>query len=106
MLGYALPGGGRDLYGDILPYDEVEGSDAQALGCLQSFTEALFGLDDRLRETRSWAEWAATLVAVLADFSSRANVRKTNCNCSVTRWRACGPMPNWPVSPNRSTWRW
>ncbi|MBK7983441.1 MAG: exodeoxyribonuclease V subunit gamma [Candidatus Competibacteraceae bacterium] len=68
MLGYALPGGGRDLYGDILPYDEVEGSDAQALGCLQSFTEALFGLDDRLRETRSWAEWAATLVAVLADF--------------------------------------
>lgn len=68
LLGYALPGGGRDLYGDILPYDEVEGGEAQALGRLQSFTEALFGLDARLRERRPLAEWAITLGSVLDRF--------------------------------------
>ncbi len=68
LLGYALPGGGRDLYGDILPYDEVEGGEAQALGHLQSFAEALFGLDARLREHRSLAEWATELGSVLDRF--------------------------------------
>ncbi|HRD65514.1 MAG TPA: exodeoxyribonuclease V subunit gamma [Candidatus Competibacter sp.] len=68
LLGYALPGGGRDLYGDILPYDEVEGGEAQALGRLQSFTEALFGLDGRLRERRLLAEWGTELDSVLDRF--------------------------------------
>ncbi|MDG4606029.1 MAG: exodeoxyribonuclease V subunit gamma, partial [Candidatus Contendobacter sp.] len=68
LLGYALPGNGQDLYGGILPYDEVEGGEAQALGQLQSFTEALFGLDAQLREHRSLAEWADRLHAVLDQF--------------------------------------
>jgi exodeoxyribonuclease V gamma subunit len=68
LLGYALPGEGRDLYRDILPYDEVEGGEARALGQLQGFTEALFGLDARLRERRSLAEWAAALGALLDQF--------------------------------------
>lgn len=68
LLGYALPGEGRDLYRGILPYDEVEGSDAQALGGLQSFAEALFGLDTRLRERRPLADWTTTLHGVLAQF--------------------------------------
>ncbi|MCC8987326.1 MAG: exodeoxyribonuclease V subunit gamma [Candidatus Contendobacter sp.] len=68
LLGYALPGEGRDLYSGILPYDEVEGSDAQALGGLQSFAEALFGLDAQLREHRPLADWATTLHGVLAQF--------------------------------------
>lgn len=68
LLGYALPGEGRHLYGDLLPYDEVEGSEAQALGGLQRFTEALFGLDAQLRERRSLAAWTTTLDAVLEQF--------------------------------------
>lgn len=68
LLGYALPGEGRRLYGDLLPYDEVEGSAAQALGGLQRFTETLFGLDALLRERRPWMEWIATLSAVLEQF--------------------------------------
>ena len=68
LLGYALPGEGRELYDGILPYDEVEGSDALALGGLQSFAEALFGLDARLRESRSLANWTTTLHEVLAQF--------------------------------------
>jgi exodeoxyribonuclease V gamma subunit len=68
LLGYALPGGDRELYGDILPYDDVEGSEAQALGQLHSFTEALFGLDAQLRERRPVATWVSTLTAVLEQF--------------------------------------
>ncbi len=68
LLGYALPGGGRDLYAGILPHDEVEGVEAQALGRLQSFTEALFGLDARLRERRPLADWVLELSSVLDRF--------------------------------------
>ena len=68
LLGYALPGNGRELYDGILPYDEVEGGEARALGCLQSFTEALFGLDARLRERRSLATWVEVLHGVLEQF--------------------------------------
>ncbi|MBK8509705.1 MAG: exodeoxyribonuclease V subunit gamma [Candidatus Competibacteraceae bacterium] len=68
LLGYAMPGGGQDLYADILPYDEVEGSDALALGSLQRFTESLFELDERLRQARSLADWASALGRVLDDF--------------------------------------
>lgn len=68
LLGYALPGEGREMYADILPYDEVEGSEAQALGRLQSFTEALFGLDAQLRERRPLAAWVAALTGVLEQF--------------------------------------
>jgi exodeoxyribonuclease V gamma subunit len=68
LLGYALPGEGRNLYGGILPYDEVEGGDAQALGGLYGFTETLFGLDARLRERRPLTDWVTALHAVLEQF--------------------------------------
>ena len=68
LLGYALPGNGQDLYGGILPCDEVEGGEALALGQLQSFTEALFGLDAQLREARSLVDWADRLYALLDQF--------------------------------------
>ncbi|MCC6135434.1 MAG: exodeoxyribonuclease V subunit gamma [Candidatus Contendobacter sp.] len=68
LLGYALPGEGRTLYSGILPYDEVEGGDAQALGGLYGFTETLFGLDARLRERRPLADWVTALHAVLEQF--------------------------------------
>ena len=68
LLGYALPGGGRELYAGILPHDEVEGGEALALGRLHGFAEALFGLDARLRERRSLEEWTVALNEVLEAF--------------------------------------
>jgi len=68
LLGYALPGRGRDLYAGILPHDEVEGGEVQALGQWQTFVEALFGLDAQLRESRSLAVWVESLYAVLDRF--------------------------------------
>ena len=68
LLGYALPGHGRELYAGILPYDEVEGGEAQALGEWQTFLEELFGLDAQLRESRSLAAWVESLHGVLNQF--------------------------------------
>ncbi len=68
LLGYALPGQGRELYAGILPYDEVEGGEAQALGGLQSFLDELFGLHYGLRQQRPPAEWVAVLYRLLDRF--------------------------------------
>lgn len=68
LLGYALPGQGRDLYAGILPYDEIEGGEAQALGGLQRFLEALFELHDWLGERQPPAGWIVTLRALLDRF--------------------------------------
>ncbi len=68
LLGYALPGRRRDLYAGILPHDEVEGGEAQALGQWQTFVEALFGLDAQLRESRALAAWVESLHRVLNQF--------------------------------------
>ncbi|MDG4550579.1 MAG: exodeoxyribonuclease V subunit gamma [Candidatus Contendobacter sp.] len=68
LLGYALPGRGRDLYAGILPHDEVEGGEARALGQWRTFVEVLFGLDIQLRESRSLAAWVESLHAVLDRF--------------------------------------
>ena len=70
LLGYALPGGGRDLYAGILPHDEVEGGEAQALGQWLTFVETLFGLDAQVREVRPLAAWVQSLRAVLDQYFS------------------------------------
>ncbi len=68
LLGYALPGGEDRLYGEILPYDAVEGSAAQAMGRLHSFTEALFQLHRRVGERRAPGDWTALLLEWLDAF--------------------------------------
>lgn len=68
LLGYALPGQGRDLYAGILPYDEIEGGEAQALGGMHRFLEALFGLHDWLRERQPLTDWIITLRTLLDRF--------------------------------------
>lgn len=68
LLGYALPGDGQELYAGLLPYDGVEGGEAQALGGWRSFAEAVFGLDASLRERRSLAAWVEILGQTLDQF--------------------------------------
>ncbi len=68
LLGYALPGEGRDLYADLLPYDDVEGSAAQALGHWRTLVESLVELDAELRARRPVAAWVEQLNAVLERF--------------------------------------
>ena len=61
ILGFALPGDGRQLFCDILPEPAVEGSLADALGRFASFTHTLFAQTDKLNESRSAADWSTTL---------------------------------------------
>lgn len=68
FLGYALPGSGRELYAGILPYDEIEGGEAQALGGLQSFLNALFSLHSGAAQSRTPEEWIPSISGWIEDF--------------------------------------
>ena len=63
VLGYALPGGGRRTFAGVLPYDDIEGSQALALGKLCTVFEALEGAARDLAIPRPPAEWATLLIA-------------------------------------------
>ena len=69
LLGYALPGGNERLFGDILPYDEVEGGLSEVWGRFQSFAEAAIGLHalPAPRTVRQWVEVLRTLLAQFFD---------------------------------------
>jgi exodeoxyribonuclease V gamma subunit len=68
LLGYALPGDGATLFGDILPYPEIEGGDAALLGRFVDFCEKLFRLIPALDAPRTLAEWEASLRELLDTF--------------------------------------
>ncbi|MFO1349265.1 MAG: exodeoxyribonuclease V subunit gamma [Gammaproteobacteria bacterium] len=68
LLGFALPGGGQQSWADILPYDDIEGGDAQILGKLASFADAVFALHDDLAHARAIADWLSVLDRVIATF--------------------------------------
>lgn len=65
FLGYAAPGQGKTLMGDVLPYDELEGQDASLLGTLAEFTERLFAALTALARSRPLAAWQTDLGALL-----------------------------------------
>lgn len=65
LLGYAMPGGGRELFAGILPCDEVEGGDAVLLGRLCAFGAALFSLRAELQAPRALPAWREVLDAAL-----------------------------------------
>ncbi len=68
LLGYAMTGEGRRRFADVLPYDDVEGKSARAVGLLATLAEACFALRDALASPRSPAEWTTSVGAVLERF--------------------------------------
>ncbi len=64
LLGYAMRGGGR-LFGDLLPFDRIEGASADLLGRFLSFTDTLFSFAEQLKEDRPLAKWAELLGRIL-----------------------------------------
>ena len=65
LLGYALPGNEKKLFGGILPYDFVEGTDSAVLGKLCEFTDRLFSHVKALDTPRTPEAWSASLVTLL-----------------------------------------
>lgn len=65
LLGYAMPGKGRRLYANVLPYDDVEGTSAELLGRLAEFCEVLFAFHASLQSPRTLNEWRDDLGRLL-----------------------------------------
>ncbi len=78
LLGYALPGNGRTLFGGILPYPEAEGGWALTLGRFQAFVRDLFRWRPALQEARTPGEWASLLQAYLERFLGEAAPEDTD----------------------------
>ncbi len=69
LLGYALPVQGEQLFHDrILPYDKIEGGQAEVLGDFLEFLEKLFYWTNSLKTARPLKEWGRTLTELLAVF--------------------------------------
>ncbi|MEW6595172.1 MAG: exodeoxyribonuclease V subunit gamma [Thermodesulfobacteriota bacterium] len=66
LLGYALPGGGRFCWQGVLPYDELEGQDADLLGRFLTYGEAVFTMAARSSEILTIAAWQEEATALLA----------------------------------------
>ena len=63
LLGYMLPG--DDLFADVLPYEHIEGSQAEVLGELLQVLDVLLAMSQWQYESLSLADWRARLTAVL-----------------------------------------
>lgn len=61
LLGCSMRGGGTTLFGDVLPVDDIDGSESTILGRATTFCERLFALRDRLATPRPMGRWAAEL---------------------------------------------
>jgi len=71
LLGYALPGGEERMFGRILPYDHVEGTQARVLGAFLDFTSRLFEQVAALDINRTPADWTKVLSKILDTFFER-----------------------------------
>ncbi len=71
LMGFAVPDDGNadsSLICDILPYDQIEGGNAELLGHFCEFAEALFELENDLKHPRSLDSWGKTLNQMLSRF--------------------------------------
>ncbi|PKN60195.1 MAG: exodeoxyribonuclease V subunit gamma, partial [Deltaproteobacteria bacterium HGW-Deltaproteobacteria-11] len=68
FLGYALPGKDEQLFHGILPYDTIEGLEAQTLGRLAEYLHGLFASAAVLGQSREPVEWTAVLTSLLHEF--------------------------------------
>jgi exodeoxyribonuclease V gamma subunit len=70
LLGYALPGKDRRIFSGILPYDDIEGADADILGRFLNLFDTWVHLRDELRHEKALKDWAQTLKDILERFFS------------------------------------
>jgi exodeoxyribonuclease V gamma subunit len=67
LLGYAMPTAGQNMFAGVLPFDEIEGQDAELLGRFAAFAERLFAVITELSSPRRPSEWVAGLLALVDD---------------------------------------
>lgn len=65
LLGYAMPAKEEQLFQGILPYTNIEGSEAQVLGHFITFANTLFSTVLSIEQSRSLRQWQVALKALL-----------------------------------------
>ena len=68
LLGYAMPDEEGRLFHGKLPYDEIEGANAQTLGKLVEFINSIAASTASLTRPRTLGAWQEQCLALLADF--------------------------------------
>ena len=68
LLGYAMKPDARELFEGILPFDEVEGSNAGLLGNFVEFLEHLFARAVDFARPQSLMDWESDLLAAIDEF--------------------------------------
>jgi exodeoxyribonuclease V gamma subunit len=68
LLGYSLAARGERMFGEILPYDDIEGDVAAVLGHFVEFAERVFATVNELGEKRPLEAWTSTFGAILDCF--------------------------------------
>jgi exodeoxyribonuclease V gamma subunit len=66
LVGYALPGDGERIFESVLPFDEIEGKDAELLGRLAGFVRVLFASLRDLERARTLPAWGACIAELAA----------------------------------------
>lgn len=61
LLGYSMPGGGVETFGQVMPFDEIEGQSARTIARFITFCEMLFRTWNSFCMERSLSDWAARL---------------------------------------------
>lgn len=77
LLGYALPGESLYDYAGVLPYGDVEGSEAVLAGRLQSFVEALHQHAEESQRTRTFEAWRLYTDRLLGEFFALDETQET-----------------------------
>ena len=72
LAGVTLDGRRQDLFGDVLPYGEIESEQTLVLGCFLSLWEKVITLRSILLVPHSLSEWCGILQNILDDFFSPA----------------------------------
>ena len=68
LLGYAMPGQDQRMFGDVLPYDYMEGSETLVLGSFLEFTTEIFSHVQSFTTPRTLDEWSKVLTGLLDGF--------------------------------------
>ncbi|MEN6441734.1 MAG: exodeoxyribonuclease V subunit gamma [Syntrophobacter sp.] len=68
LLGYAMPGRDKRLFGEILPYDNIEGSEAAVLGNFLAFIDELFHFLTAAESPRPLSDWSDFLSDMVTRF--------------------------------------
>lgn len=68
LLGYAMPGQEERMFGDTLPYDDIEGSETLVLGRFLEYARELFAHVQSLAQPRTLDEWSKALTGILDRF--------------------------------------